>query len=121
MNIRAFVIQNNFLNTVLKEFLSCCHLLPGRGSAVWGRKRDLPVLYLCVIAEVSWQVLMLFLSWKLCIAFSRTSASDNPQKLVPRDQFCFLSSTPRLICQEPESLSFDLPTWHLEHDCNATR
>lgn len=118
---RAFVIQNNFLNTVLKEFLSCCHLLHGRGSVVWGRKRDLPVFYLCVIAEVSWQVLRLFLSWKLCIAFSRTSASDNPQKLVPRDQFCFLSSTPRLIRQEPKSLSFDLPTWHLEHGHNAVR
>lgn len=56
-----------------------------------------------------------------CIAFSVTSASDNTQKLVPRDQFCFLCSTPRLLCQEPESVNFDLHTWHLEYACNTVR
>lgn len=52
---------------------------------------------------------------------SLTSGSDNPQKLVPTDQFCFLCSTPRLTCQEPESVSFDFPMWLLEHGCNTVR
>lgn len=113
----------------LKSHFKCCFktifkllsFAPWQSLSCLGRKSVLPRLYLCVVAEVSWQVLRLFLSWKLCIAFSITSASDNPQKLVPRDQFCFLCSTPRLLCQEPESVSFDLPTCHLEHSYNAVR
>lgn len=92
----------------------------GRGSAVWGGKgSSIGFILVSLLGSVG-RSLCYFYPGN-CIAFSITSGSDNPQKLVPTDQFCFLCSTPRLTCQEPESVGFDFPTWLLEHDCNTVR
>lgn len=93
----------------LKELLSSCHLLQGRGSAVWEEKgSSIDFIFVSLLRSVG-KSLCYFYPGN-CIAFSITSGSDNSQKLVPTDQFCFLCSTPRFICQEPESVSFDFST-----------
>lgn len=117
MNIRVFFcsFKTMFkycffcLFVFLKELLSSCHLLQGRGSAVWEEKgSSIDFIFVSLLRSVG-KSLCYFYPGN-CIAFSITSGSDNSQKLVPTDQFCFLCSTPRFICQEPESVSFDFST-----------
>lgn len=96
-------------------------MLHGRGSAVWGGKKKSSIGFIFVSLLRSVGKSLCYFYPGNCIPFSITSGNDNPQKLVPTDQFCFLCSTPRLICQEPESVSFDFPMWHLEHGYNPVR
>lgn len=68
---------------------------------------------------------MLFLSTKLCIAFSVLSVSDDPQKFFPGDRlFHFLYCTPCLVSWKPELqiyFEFSSSRWQLVCCCNIVR
>lgn len=72
-------------NCFSKNFKAAIIFFHVHGFSSLGRKRVLPIPYLHVLSLVVWHVCKLFLSTKLCIAFSITNTSDNLRKLFPRD------------------------------------